>query len=61
MADIINLRMARKAVARTRDAQTAAANRAKFGATKGERQVRAMEEKRLARTIDGAKLDGETD
>lgn len=60
MADIINLRMARKAKARTQAEQNAAANRAKFGASKAERQQRAQEEARLTRTIDGAKLEPET-
>ena len=57
MAEIINLRLARKAKARAASAQDAAANRAKFGATKGERQIRAQEEARLNHAVDGAKLE----
>ncbi len=37
MADIINLRQARKAARRKQDEASAAANRAKFGRTKAER------------------------
>jgi hypothetical protein len=59
MAQIINLRMARKAAARTQSAADAATNRAKFGATKAERQARTMENDRLTRIVDGAKLDGD--
>jgi hypothetical protein len=59
MAEIINLRLARKAKARALAATTAAANRAKFGATKAERQARAAEDARLSRTVEGAKLERE--
>ena len=59
MAQIINLRMARKARMRAQSAQDAAANRAKFGGTKAERQARAAEEARLTRAVDGAKLEPE--
>jgi hypothetical protein len=37
VADIINLRQARKAARRKQDEASAAANRAKFGRTKAER------------------------
>ena len=60
MAQIINLRMARKAKARAQSQQDAAANRAKFGATKAERQARAAEQARLTRTVDNAKLEPDT-
>jgi hypothetical protein len=57
MAEIINLRLARKAKARDTAEKTAQANRAKFGVTKGERQIRAAEGARLTRIVDSAKLD----
>jgi hypothetical protein len=59
MAEIINLRLARKARARAASAQDAAANRARHGATKGEKQTRAREQARLTRTVEGAKLEPE--
>jgi hypothetical protein len=57
MAEIINLRLARKAKARDTAEKIATANRAKFGATKGERQIRAAQEARLTRIVDGARLE----
>lgn len=59
MADIVNLRAVRKAHARTQAQADAAANRAKFGRTKAERELERMEAERAARLIDGAKRDGE--
>ena len=61
MAEVINLRQARKAKARADAQQAAASNRAKHGQTKaGRTQVKA-EAERLARTIDGAKLEPSDD
>lgn len=60
MADIINLRMARKAAARTKASADAATNRAKFGATRAQHQARKFEDERLTRIVDGAKLDGDS-
>ncbi len=54
MAEIVNLRMARKAKQR---AGTAAANRAKFGQTKAEKSIQRDEAERAGRTLDGAKLE----
>ncbi|MDE1916602.1 MAG: DUF4169 family protein [Sphingomonadales bacterium] len=59
MAEIINLRLARKAAARQQAAQDAAANRAKFGATRAQREKQAQEQARLTRTVDGARLERE--
>ncbi len=57
MAEIVNLRRARKARART-DAETkAAANRALHGRTKAEKVRDETEAARLTRTVDNAKLD----
>jgi hypothetical protein len=54
MAEIINLRQARKARKRVDDAQQAAENRAKFGRTRGEKERDRIEAERQARFIEGA-------
>ena len=59
MADVINLRMARKARARTAAAKTAEANRAKHGQTAGQKAATQAEQARLAKTVDGAKRDSD--
>jgi ribosomal protein S2 len=56
MAEIINLRMARKAQKRISAEKTAAQNRAKFGITKAEKQKQRAEAERLQKTTDGARL-----
>lgn len=63
MAEIVNLRQARKAKKRAQDAAAADANRARHGASKAERRVTRDEADRLARTLDGARLqeDGKED
>ncbi|WP_353203873.1 DUF4169 family protein [Sphingomonas sp.] len=55
MAEIVNLRLARKAKRRAAGDAVASANRAKFGATKAERSKLAIETNRRDRTLDGAK------
>lgn len=57
MAEVINLRLVRKAKARDAAAAGAAANRAKFGLSKAEKQRTAQEAARAARLLDGAKRD----
>ncbi|MFN3819716.1 DUF4169 family protein [Blastomonas sp.] len=57
MAEIINLRQARKAQKRKEAEATAAANRAKFGQTKAERTTQATESARAARLLDGARRE----
>jgi hypothetical protein len=57
MAEIVNLRQARKAIKRRQDADAASANRAKFGQTKGERTKREAEAERQDRLLDGAKRE----
>ncbi len=57
MAEIVNLRRVRKARDRAAAATAAEANRAKFGRTKAEREADAVEQARVRRTLDGAKLD----
>jgi hypothetical protein len=61
MAEIINLRMARKARARAVDKAQADANRAAHGRTRGERKATEAEITRLHRTVDGAKREREDD
>lgn len=57
MAEIINLRQARKAVKRKQGETMAAANRVKFGRTKAERLAQTNEQQRAARLIDGARRE----
>lgn len=57
MAEIINLRQARKARSRAEKLDQAAANRAKFGQTKGEKSAQRITSDRAERTLDGAKLE----
>jgi len=57
MAEVINLRLARKARARADAAQQAAENRALHGQTKAEKTKLAREAKRSARLLDGAKRE----
>jgi Domain of unknown function (DUF4169) len=57
MAEIVNLRQARKAKKRAGDAAAADANRARHGATKTERRLARDEAERLARTLDGARRE----
>ena len=56
MAEIINLRLARKARKRSDAEKQAEANRAKFGRSKAERTVQRLDEARDRRALDGAKL-----
>jgi len=57
MAEIINLRVARKARNRAADKAKAAENRAKHGLTKDALNGTKAEQKRTERTLDGAKRD----
>lgn len=59
MADIINLRQARKAHKRRQDEALASANRAKFGQTKAQRSLQSAEAVRSAKVIDGAKRESD--
>ena len=54
MAELINLRLARKAAARGKAQAVAATNRAKFSQTKGDRLRQAQDEARLRAGLDGA-------
>jgi len=57
MGDVVNLRTARKARARLDATAEAAANRARHGRTAAEKNRDRTEAERLARAVDGAKLD----
>lgn len=57
MAEIVNLRLARKAKARTAKERAADTNRAVHGATKSAKANRMAEQTRTDRLLDGAKLD----
>ena len=57
MAEVVNLRLARKARARAAKEADAAANRAAFGRSKTEKSVAKIDAARAARLLDGAKRD----
>jgi hypothetical protein len=57
MAEVINLRLARKAKARAHSAQQAAEMRALHGQTKVAKARHALEAERTARQFDGAKRE----
>lgn len=57
MAEVINLRLARKARARTAAAQAADENRARHGLTRAERHRQQAEAQRVAKLVDGAKRE----
>lgn len=61
MADgeIVNLRRARKAKARTQAETVAAANRARFGRTRAERQLSEAQDALAARRLDGHRRDAD--
>ncbi|MXO71469.1 DUF4169 family protein [Alteraurantiacibacter buctensis] len=57
MAEVVNLRLARKAKARAEKASQAAANRAAFGESKAAKAARKAEAERTGRQIDGHKRE----
>lgn len=57
MAEIINLRIARKARARAVKDATASANRLQFGRSGQDKRATRDEQARLDRTLDGARRD----
>lgn len=61
MAEIVNLRIARKAKQRAEAQTQAATNRAKFGRTAGQKAVDKAEAARSARILDGARREREDD
>ena len=56
MAEIVNLRRARKQRARQEAEKQAQQNRVTFGRTKAERHLTETERDRAARTLDGHRL-----
>lgn len=61
MADVINLRQARKARARRAAETQAASNRARFGRTKAEKEADRLREEQARRHLDGHRRDGDED
>jgi hypothetical protein len=59
MADIINLRRARKTKARGEREKQAEANRIAFGRTRSEKEATRAEQERSTRAIDAHKRDPE--
>ena len=57
MAEIINLRQARKQRAQADKERVAAANRAKFGLTKLERESSLREKERLSKLHEGSRRE----
>jgi hypothetical protein len=57
MSEIINLNQARKARAKAEDRAKAAANRAAYGRTKGQKTALQIEQTRANRLLDGQKLN----
>ncbi|UFN50889.1 DUF4169 family protein [Roseomonas sp. OT10] len=57
MAEIVNLRLHRKRQDRQAAAEQAAANRAKHGRTRAEKEQDRMAEARRHAMLDGARLD----
>ncbi len=59
MADVINLRLARKARSRSKAAQQAAENRALHGQSGSERRLKAAENERQVRQLDAHRREPE--
>jgi len=57
MAEIINLRQARKASKRSASERLAEENRARHGRTKGEKHLSDAARRKLDQTVDGARRD----
>ena len=57
MTEVVNLNRARKAKAKAAAQAMAATNRVAFGRTGAEKRAAKAEAERLAKTLDGAKLD----
>jgi hypothetical protein len=59
MAEIVNLRSARKAKARVEASAKAAENRTRFGRTKAQKTSEAAEAERAARLLDQVRREGD--
>ncbi|MGH2342066.1 DUF4169 family protein [Segnochrobactraceae bacterium EtOH-i3] len=60
MAEIINLRRARKDRARAEKEQTAADNRVRFGRTKAEKEKAALESDLASRRLEGHRRESDS-
>lgn len=56
-AEIINLRRAKKNLARAESEKQAEANRVKFGRSKAEKSITKIENNRSTKTLDGKKRE----
>lgn len=61
VAEVINLRTARKAKARAAATAQADRNRIAHGRTKGEKQAAKLEAETLRKKLDGARLEGSSE
>ncbi|MBS7810754.1 DUF4169 family protein [Roseococcus sp. XZZS9] len=61
MGDLVNLRKWRRAKAKDEEAGQAAANRASFGRTKGQKLVDEAEDARRCALLDAARLEPKPD
>jgi hypothetical protein len=61
MAEIVNLRLARKARARSQAASAAAANRIRFGRKAGQRHLDRSTKEKRERELDAHRLDPDRD
>ncbi len=57
MAEIVNMRRARKGKARAEKDARAAGNRTRFGRTKAEKRESEAESRRVEKKLDGKKID----
>jgi len=58
MGDLVNLKQFRKRAARERSEQEAAANRARFGRSKSERELEDARTERAREALDQHRIDG---
>ena len=61
MGEVVSFRRAKKAKARSQKEDHAAANRAKFGASKAERKLTEARDDKAARELEGHRRDGDDD
>ena len=59
-AEIVNLRQARKKLARAQKEREAEENRRRHGRSKAERRLEASDREKIERTLEGARRDRDT-
>ncbi len=59
MGDLVNLKQFRKRTAKQLSEQQAAANRARFGRTRSERELEELRTERASEQLDHHRIDGE--